>query len=90
VFDKDTHLACWNRQFGDVLDLPHELVRIGIGLDEILRFNAKRRIRAGDVEALVAERIAGYVGGEPFLERFADRGLVIEVRANRMPGGVSS
>src|ERR1700756_5895793 len=24
---------------------------------------------------------------EPFLERFADRGLVIEVRANRMPDG---
>ena len=88
VFDKDTHLACWNRQFGDVLDLPHELVRIGIGLDEILRFNAEKgAFGPGDVEALVAERIAGYVGGEPFLERFADRGLVIEVRANRMPGG---
>ena len=88
VFDKDTHLACWNRQFGDVLDLPHELVRIGIGLDEILRVNAEKgAFGPGDVEALVAERIAGYVGGEPFLERFADRGLVIEVRANRMPGG---
>ena len=88
VFDKDTHLACWNRQFGDVLDLPHELVRIGIGLDEILRFNAEKgAFGPGDTEALVAERIAGYVGGEPFLERFADRGLVIEVRANRMPGG---
>ena len=88
VFDKDTHLACWNRQFGDVLDLPHELVRIGIGLDEILRFNAEKgAFGFGDVEALVAERIAGYVGDEPFLERFADRGLVIEVRANRMPGG---
>jgi Na+/proline symporter/CheY-like chemotaxis protein len=88
VFDKDTHLACWNRQFGDVLDLPHELVRIGIGLDEILRFNAEKgAFGPGDVDALVAERIAGYVGAEPFLERFADRGLVIEVRANRMPGG---
>jgi signal transduction histidine kinase/CheY-like chemotaxis protein len=88
VFDKDTHLACWNRQFGDVLDLPHELVRIGIGLDEILRFNAEKgAFGPGDTEALVAERIAGYVGAAPFLERFADRGLVIEVRANRMPGG---
>src|SRR3982075_1552448 len=88
VFDKDTHLACWNRQFGDVLVLPHELVRIGIGLDEILRFNAEKgAFGPGDVDALVAERIAGYVGGEPFLERFADRGLVIEGRANRVPGG---
>jgi Na+/proline symporter/CheY-like chemotaxis protein len=88
VLDKDMHLVCWNRQFGEVLGLPHELVRIGIGLDEILRFNAEKgAFGAGEVEALVAERIAGYVGREPFLERFPDRGHVIEIRANRMPGG---
>ncbi len=40
------------------------------------------------VEALVRERMARYANGsEPFLERFADRGLVVEVRANRMPDG---
>jgi signal transduction histidine kinase len=88
VFDKSMHLVCWNRQFGDVLGLPRELVRIGIGLDELLRFNAdKGAFGAGPVEALIEERLAGYVGGAPFLERFPDRGLVIEVRANRMPGG---
>src|ERR1700756_3520773 len=42
VFDKDLHLVCWNRQFGEIFDLPPERVRIGIGLDEILRFNAER------------------------------------------------
>ena len=88
VLDKSMHLVCWNRQFGDVLGVPRELVRIGIGLDEILRFNAEKgAFGSGPVEALVEERLAGYVGGEPFLERFPDRGLVIEVRANRMPGG---
>jgi signal transduction histidine kinase len=88
VLDKSMHLVCWNRQFGEVLGLPPEVVRIGIGLDEILRHNAdKGAFGPGKAEALVEERIAGYVGGEPFLERFPDRGLVIEVRANRMPGG---
>jgi Na+/proline symporter/signal transduction histidine kinase len=88
VFDKSMHLVCWNRQFGDVLGLPRELVRIGIGLDEILRFNAEKgAFGAGPADALIEERLAGYAGGEPFLERFPDRGLVIEVRANRMPGG---
>jgi Na+/proline symporter/signal transduction histidine kinase len=87
VFDKSMHLLCWNRQFGAVLGLPRELVRIGIGLDEILRFNAgKGAFGPGDVDALVAERLAGYPAGKPYLERFPDRGLVIEVRANRMPG----
>jgi len=88
VFDKSMHLVCWNRQFGDVLGLPPQLVRLGIGLDEILHFNADRgAFGPGRAETQVEERLAGYVGGEPFLERFPDRGLVIEVRANRMPGG---
>ena len=44
--------------------------------------------RAGDdADAFIAERIAKYTSeAEPFLERFAERGLVIEVRSNRMPG----
>jgi Na+/proline symporter/signal transduction histidine kinase len=87
VFNKDLQLICWNRQFGEILDLPPPLSSIGIGLDEILRFHARRKGGAA-VEALVHERMARYVNGsEPFLERFADRGLVVEVRANRMPDG---
>ena len=40
------------------------------------------------VDDLVRERLARYVSdSEPFRERFAERGLVIEVRANRMPDG---
>jgi Na+/proline symporter/signal transduction histidine kinase len=89
VFDKELQLICWNRQFGEILDLPPGLTRVGIGLADILRFNAKR----GDVgperiEAFVAEQIELYVSGaKPFLERFAEPELVIEVRANRMPDG---
>ncbi|HTZ03051.1 MAG TPA: PAS domain-containing hybrid sensor histidine kinase/response regulator [Xanthobacteraceae bacterium] len=89
VFDKDLALVCWNRQFGEIFDLPHELTRIGIPLDDILRHLAElgdRNDKGSD--EFVAERIARYTSdAEPFLERFADRGLVIEVRGNRMPDG---
>ena len=58
VFDKDLQLICWNRQFGEILDLPPELTRVGIGLDEILRFNAERgALGARPVDALVRERL---------------------------------
>lgn len=89
VFDKDLRLVCWNRQFGDILDLPTDLTRVGVGLDEILRSNAQQgALGDGPTEALVHDRVARYTeGGEPVLERFADRGLVIEVRSNRMPDG---
>ena len=42
VFDKDLTLVCWNRQFGEIFDLPHGLTRVGIALDEILRHIAQK------------------------------------------------
>jgi Na+/proline symporter/signal transduction histidine kinase len=87
VFDKDLNLVCWNRQFGDIFDLPHGLTRVGITLEEILHYVVRHGAGGDkDIDAAVAERIARYTAEvEPFLERFAERGLVIEVRANRMP-----
>ena len=89
VFDRELALLCWNRQFGELLDLPHDLTRIGIPLDEILRHIAQQGGRdAKDLDGQVAERIVRYTSvAEPFLERFAERELVIEVRADRMPDG---
>ncbi len=87
VFDKDLNLVCWNRQFGEIFDLPHGLTRIGIPLDEILRHIAPHS-GTKDVDEFIVERLAKYTSEvEPFLERFAERGLVIEVRADRMPDG---
>ena len=45
VFDKDVTLVCWNRQFGELLDLPHGLTRVGITLDDILRYVAEHGAR---------------------------------------------
>jgi Na+/proline symporter/signal transduction histidine kinase/ActR/RegA family two-component response regulator len=89
VFDKDLALVCWNRQFGEIFDLPHALTRVGISLADILRHIARQGSADGnDVDTAVAMRLADYTAQpEPFLERFAERGLVIEVRANRMPDG---
>jgi len=88
VFDKDLALVCWNRQFGEIFDLPHSLTRIGIALGEILRHIAKKGGHDSDLDQQVAQRIIRYTSeAEPFLERIAERGLVMEVRADRMPGG---
>ena len=89
VFDKELALVCWNRQFGEIFDLPHGLTRIGIALDEILRHIAEQSARdPRDLDRQIADRIARYTSeAEPFLERFPERELVIEVRANRMPDG---
>jgi len=89
VFDKNLHLVCWNRQFGEILALPPQLTRVGTPLDHLLRFHAEHSASDRDAaDELVRERLARYVAStEPFLERFAERDLVMEVRANPMPDG---
>jgi signal transduction histidine kinase len=58
-------------------------------LQEILEFmGATGPPGFGDGEALLERRLAAYTTeGEPYLERLPDRHMVVEVRANRMPGG---
>ncbi len=89
VFDKDLQLVCWNRHYGEILDLPPGMPRVGIGLDKILHYNAGRgALGPGRADDLVHERMTRYIAGEaPILERFADRGLVVEVQVNPMPDG---
>jgi Na+/proline symporter/signal transduction histidine kinase/CheY-like chemotaxis protein len=87
VFDKDLHLICWNRQFGETLDLSPELTRVGIGLDEILFTSAARgAFGPGEPQHIVRHRLERYAAlDEPFHERLARSGRVVEIRANRMP-----
>jgi Na+/proline symporter/signal transduction histidine kinase len=89
VFNPDLQLICSNRQFGEILGLPPHLVQIGIPLREILEFlGAISPAGFGDNDALINMRLTAYTTeGEPYLERLPDRHMVIEVRANRMPGG---
>jgi Na+/proline symporter/signal transduction histidine kinase len=89
VYDKDMRLVCWNRQFGDLLDLPPELTRVGVTLEDIVRCSAEQgALGSGPVETLVRDRLRHYVSdGEPFLKRFLDRRMVVEVRTSRMPDG---
>ncbi|MBR0797653.1 PAS-domain containing protein [Bradyrhizobium jicamae] len=89
VFDADLQLICSNRQFSELLALPLHLVQLGIPLPEILEFmGAVSPPSAANSDSLLEQRMHAYTTeGEPYLERFTERHLVIEVRANRMPGG---
>ncbi|HVG50407.1 MAG TPA: PAS-domain containing protein, partial [Xanthobacteraceae bacterium] len=89
VFDNERHLVCWNRQFGEILNLPPNIVRVGVTLRELLEFNAEQgAFGEGETTALVEARIDNYAHSiEPFLERFADHNMVVEIRSSPMPGG---
>jgi len=89
VFDRDLALACWNRAFRDLFDLPGSMLRLGVGLDELVRFNAERGIYGpGSTDEFIAGRIDSLFNEQaPSRLRLYPRGLVMEVRSARLPDG---
>src|SRR5271165_3294183 len=88
VFDSNLALTAWNREFADLFDLPPAMLRHGVGLDEIVRFNAARGAYGpGDSEDFVAERVAAllYDDQPTRLRLFSTR--TIEIRTARLPDG---
>ena len=85
VFDKKMELICWNRKFRELLKLPAQFGRIGVPLEEIVRFKAQRMGKSGDaLEPFVADRLQKYRMMEGFHESSID-GRVIEVGINALP-----
>ncbi len=89
VFDSELRLMCWNRAFQELYQLPPDMVRFGIGLDEIVNFNAARgfygKIAASDV---IAQRISALVrADEPHRLTIYPSGRVIEIHSNALPDG---
>ena len=89
VFDKDLRLIGWNREFRDLFSLPPDRLRVGMGLDELLRYNAERGIYgSGSVDEHVTARLELLVNeSEPSRLRLPLSGKVIESRSARMPDG---
>lgn len=82
VFDRDLHLVCWNRQFGQMLDLPADCYAVGAPLADILS------AAPGEEDGEIGERIIRYARPRAdFSERLHQRGAVIEARSDPMPDG---
>jgi diguanylate cyclase (GGDEF)-like protein len=89
VFNRDLELVLFNRRFVETLDFPKELVRIGLPIAELFRYNARRgEYGPGDPDEQVRQRLelAGRFEAHSF-ERTRPDGSVLEVRGNPLPGG---
>ncbi|MBV9636547.1 MAG: hybrid sensor histidine kinase/response regulator [Methylobacteriaceae bacterium] len=87
VFDRGLRLMCWNREFQTLFDLPGEMLRAGIRLEQIIRFNAERGLYGpGPADAFIATRLESLTReAEPFRLRLRPSARVIEIRSARMP-----
>ena len=90
AFDDDMRVTLWNRRFLELIALPPDLVRIGTGLDEIVRFNEARQEYgpAGEFESLLSRQIDPAHRGRPdVFERRRPDGTMLEVATNPLPSG---
>jgi signal transduction histidine kinase len=89
VFSASGHLVAWNTRFGEMLELPNEMIG-GKTLREILLFQAQRGDlgEIADVEADVAERLATFYRELPATrERTTAAGRVLRITRRAMEGG---
>lgn len=89
VLDRDLRLLAWNQAFVDLYELPPNLVRVGVGMDSIIRFNAERgSYGPGPFDRHVAARIHSFLHDFELVRlRLYPSGKVIEIRSNQIPDG---
>lgn len=89
VVDADMRLVAWNQRYIELLEYPPDLVKVGMPISELIRFNAKRNILTGDnIDEMCRRRLAHMRAGHShYFQRVFPSGLVIEIRGQAMPGG---
>jgi len=85
VFDKDFRLAFWNRQFRTLLNLPDEVMQVGIPVSEIVEHLTRREdiafnMRANVIHSLTASR-------KPLRMKMKSTDKTLEIQSNPMPDG---
>ena len=87
MFDADTHLAAWNRNLQEMLDLPDAVLTKRPSSAELFRYLAARgEFESADLEAVLRRSLED-TSREMRFERKRPDGRVIEVRRNPVPGG---
>jgi two-component system NtrC family sensor kinase len=87
MFDEGLHLAAWNRNFQELLDVPDEFLAGRPAFDDYIRYLTERgEFAETDAETQI-NRLRARLDEHYSFERTRPDGTVIEVRHNPMPDG---
>jgi len=89
VVDADMRLVAWNQRYIELLDYPDELIRAGMHISDLIKYNANRNLLEGDnIENMIEKRIEHMRAGHThYIQRTLPSDLVLEIRGQAMPGG---
>lgn len=91
VVDQELRLVAWNRRYLEIFDYPDGLVKAGMPVEELLRFNAQRGMLSCSDGASAGEEIEKRLdylqAGSAYRYQRQQGKLTIELQGNPMPGG---
>ena len=89
VVNENLQLVAWNKRYLELFEYPDEMVRVGMPIEQMIRYNAERgECGPGELEEQVSKRVNFMSSGSAhrFLRQRAD-GSVIEMVGNPLPNG---
>ncbi len=88
VVDRELRLVAWNRRYAELFGYPASLLRVGVPVAELVRYNLRQGWNAYSIEEEVDKRVRHMQAGTPYVsERIFPDQAVVEIRGNPMPGG---
>lgn len=88
VVDADLNLVAWNSAYLELFAYPPGMVRAGVPVERLIRFNFKRAEFAGPVDEQIQRRLTRLRARQPYVsERIRQDGRVIKSVGGPMPGG---
>ncbi len=87
MFDQTLHLAAWNRNFQELLDLPDELLAERPEFDAYIRYLTERGEFGERTPETEIARLRSRLADHYSFERTRPDGTVVEIRNNPMPDG---
>lgn len=89
VSDVNMNIVAWNYSYEKLMNYPKSVLKIGMPVAELIRFNAERGFcGSGEVQEHVSKRLAHLESGLSYrFERVRNDGIVLEIVGNPLPQG---
>lgn len=89
IIDENMKLVAWNQRYLEIYDFPENYIRVGLEVEEIIRFNSQRGLLGkGSTQEHIARRMKHLREGLSHeYEREMPNGTVIFMQGRLMPNG---
>ncbi|UBB19445.1 PAS-domain containing protein [Comamonas odontotermitis] len=94
VVDAALNLVAWNSRYRELFRLPAGMLKVGMPVEELYRFNARRGLlgrgqqSGSELDGAIERRMQYLRSGQPHArESEKADGTVLEIRGNPLPGG---